>query len=355
MNILVGLFKIPKKIVLGSWQSVCSKFEFLIAFPSAARAHILGVALPGSPKKQRVSPMYHGSLFSLYLCLQVAGAFQIQGPHEPVVAVLGGEAELPCFLSSQQSAENMQISWSRSLSSQIVHLYKDGSDQPKEVMEEYSGRTKLVRDAISKGIMVLRIFNIQTSDDGQYYCGFQHDSFHSDTLIELKVAALGSAPHFHMEVTKTRETQLECMSEGWFPKPKVQWINSQGEEIPPVSEFQTQDHDGLFHVTTFLLFRDSAKANPTCSIWNPILNQKKEGQVSIADAEPSSSYQVIIGGTVLLSTLILSAVIFIGLHLYKQRQGARKVPVPVTRLSAKRVEEAEKNDSCEHILTSASP
>jgi hypothetical protein len=93
---------------------------------------------------------------------------------------------------------------------------------------------------------------------------------------------LGSDPHFHVEVTKSREILLECKSEGWFPLPKIQWINSWGEQIPSVSESQTQNKGGLFHVSASLLLKDPSPKNMTCSVWNPVLNQKKEEQISIA-------------------------------------------------------------------------
>ncbi|KAF5927063.1 hypothetical protein HPG69_018329 [Diceros bicornis minor] len=226
----------------------------------------LGSPCPSHLRKQQVSPTY-GSLISLYLCLQmlilVAGAFQVQEPHEPLVATVGGEAELPCFLLPAQSAKNMQISSSRSLPSQVVHLYKDGRDQPEEAIEEYLGRTELVRDVIYKGIVVLRILNVRPSDNGQY-------------------RFLGSNPHFKVEVTESREIQLECKSEGWFPRPKVQCIDSQRGEVPAMSVSHTQDKGGLFQVTTSLLLRELSQKNLICSVWNPVLNQKKEEQLSIA-------------------------------------------------------------------------
>uniref|UniRef100_G1Q634 Ig-like domain-containing protein n=1 Tax=Myotis lucifugus TaxID=59463 RepID=G1Q634_MYOLU len=235
---------------------------------------------------QQVSTIYHGSRISLYLCLQMlimgAGAFQVQGPHEPLVAILGGEAELPCFLLPPQNVKNMEISWTRYLPSDVVHLYEDGRDKPEEAMKEYFKRTELKRNVTHKGIVVLRIFNIQLSDSGQYRCAFQHGSFYSDTVIELKVAALGSHPQLLVEVTKSRELRLKCKSEGWFPQPKVQWTDSEGREIPAESEAHTQDKGGLFHVTTSLLLREASQKNLVCSVWNPVLNQKKEEQLCIA-------------------------------------------------------------------------
>ncbi|XP_070281809.1 butyrophilin-like protein 2 isoform X2 [Myotis yumanensis] len=244
----------------------------------------------GHLRRQKISTIYHGSLISLYLCFQmVIGAFQVQGPHDPLVAMLGGEAELPCFLSPPQRIKNMKITWTRSLPSRVVHLYEDGRDKPEEAVAEYLGRTELVKNVMHKGIVVLKILNVQPSDNGQYRCVIQHGSFYSDTMIELKVAALGSHPQFHVEVTRSGQLQLECTSEGCFPQPKVQWMDSEGREIPANSETHTQDKCGLFHVTTSLLLRETSQKNLTCSVWNPVLNQKKEEHFSITVAEPDST------------------------------------------------------------------
>lgn len=262
--------------------------------------------------RQRISTIYHGSLISLYLCLQIE-AFQVQGPPEPLVAMLGGEAELPCFLLPPQSIKNMQISWNRFLPSQVVHLYEDERDKPEEAVVEYLGRTELVENVMHKGIVILRILTVQPSDSGQYRCAIQHGSFYSDAVIELKVAALGSHPQFHVEVTESRQIQVVCKSEGWFPQPKVQWMDSEGREIPAESETHTQNKGGLFHVTTSLLLKETSQKNLTCSVWNPVLNQKKEEQLSIAVAEPISTTVTRRAGIVLAALLII--LICIGLYL----------------------------------------
>ncbi|XP_070281811.1 putative selection and upkeep of intraepithelial T-cells protein 1 homolog [Myotis yumanensis] len=261
-------------------------------------------------RRQPISRSDHGSLISFHLCLQMlimcAGAFQVQGPHEPLVAILGGEAELPCFLLPPQNVKNMEIRWTRSLPSQVVHLYEDGRDKPEEAMKEYFKRTELMGNVMHKGIVVLRILNVQPSDNGQYHCAFFHNgSFYNDTVIELKVAALGSHPQFHVEVTKSRQLRLECKSEGWFPQPKVQWVDSEGREILDESETHTQDKSGLFHVTTSLLLRETSQKNLTCSIWNPVLNQKKEEQLSITVAESNSMTFSIMSKLAVLTLLVL--------------------------------------------------
>ncbi|XP_005882808.1 PREDICTED: butyrophilin-like protein 2 [Myotis brandtii] len=200
-------------------------------FPMSHQHNALGSPCLSHLRRQQVSPIHCGSLISLNLCLQMlimgAGALQVQGPHKPMVAMLGGEAKLPCFLLPPQNVKNMKISWTRSLPSQVVHLYEDGRDKPEEAMKEYFKRTKLVESVMHKGIVVLRILTVQPSDNGQYRCVIQNGSFYSDTMIELKVAALGSHPQLLVEVTKSGQLRLECKSEGWFPQPKVQWMDSE--------------------------------------------------------------------------------------------------------------------------------
>ncbi|XP_055972222.1 butyrophilin subfamily 1 member A1-like [Sorex fumeus] len=289
--------------------------------PLCQKHMIIGLPCLSHPRNQQVSPIYRGSIFLFYFCLQiqvlVAGAFQVQGPSEPVVAILGGVAELPCSLSPPQSARNMQIRWSRSLTSQVVHLYKNGMDQPQETLEEYKGRIKLVKNVINKGIVVLRINNVRPSDNGQYYCRFQKNSLDNHAVIELKVAVLGSDPHFSIAVAKLSHIQLECKAENWFPQPKMQLMDSHGMIIQNVSESQNQDQRGLFHATISLLVTETLQETMTCSVWNPVLNQEKKRQLSVSVSELSSSSSSVteraLWGT---SVGILLIIIIIGICLY---------------------------------------
>lgn len=102
---------------------------------------------------------------------------------------------------------------------------------------------------------------------------------------------MGSDPHFSINVTKSRDIQLECKSRGWFPEPKMQWIDSHQGLIPSVSEYQTQDQSGLFHSSILLLVTETLQRNVTCSVWNPVLNLVKEGQLSIAGKFSLISHQ----------------------------------------------------------------
>ena len=86
--------------------------------------------------------------------------------------------------------------------------------------------------------------------------------------------------------------QVLCSSGGWFPKPWVQWRDTAGEKLLSLSESQTQDGDGLFHVEASLVVTDSSLGNVTCSIQNPVSGQEKASAIflpgQLVQAGPSS-------------------------------------------------------------------
>lgn len=88
-------------------------------------------------------------------------------------------------------------------------------------------------------------------------------------------------PHFHVEVTKSREIQLECNSGGLFLQPKVWWMYLQGGKIPAVSESQIQNKSALFHVTSSLLFREPSQKNLICSFYLEPSTESEKGRTIV--------------------------------------------------------------------------
>uniref|UniRef100_F6RHH8 Ig-like domain-containing protein n=1 Tax=Ornithorhynchus anatinus TaxID=9258 RepID=F6RHH8_ORNAN len=112
--------------------------------------------------------------------------FSVVGPHRPILAKWGEDAELPCQLYPKTNAEHMEIRWYRSNDSRLVHLYPEGKDQESEQMPEFQGRTTLIRDAIAEGRVALRIHRVRVSDQGSYTCRFQ-SSIIEEAVLELGV------------------------------------------------------------------------------------------------------------------------------------------------------------------------
>ncbi|CAM2101559.1 unnamed protein product [Caretta caretta] len=161
--------------------------------------------------------------------------FTVIGPPDPVAAILGQEAVLPCHLSPRMSAANMEVRWFRPEFVSFVHLYRDGKDQYEGRMPEYEGRTELLKAGLTDGNVPLRILNIRPSDEGQYHCFVQDGTFYEETVLELRVAGLGSAPLISVEGHQDGGIRVVCRSAGWYPEPEKQ---TETERQKIVSAFQ---------------------------------------------------------------------------------------------------------------------
>ncbi|EMP25602.1 Butyrophilin subfamily 2 member A1 [Chelonia mydas] len=179
------------------------------------------------------------------------------------------------------SAENMEVRWFQSKYSAVVHLYKDGRDQYEEQMAEYQQRTEFLKDDITSGSVSLRIHNIQPSDEGQYKCRFQSSVTYEEALLELQVADLGSAPAISVEGHQDRGIRVVCRSSGWYPQPKAQWRDLQGQLLPSASENISQEADGLFQTEIAIVLREESNQKVSCCVRNLRLNQERESAIYV--------------------------------------------------------------------------
>ncbi|XP_030053381.1 butyrophilin subfamily 1 member A1-like isoform X3 [Microcaecilia unicolor] len=251
-----------------------------------------------------------------------ADHFEIIGPDQPVVAVLGEDAKLSCHLSPVLSAEHMDVRWFRSRFDSVVHLYKNGKDQNERQIPEYRGRTELIRNYISCGIVSLRIQNIGLDDEGSYTCFFQSDMSYGDTTLELKVARLGSIPSISMNDYQDRGIRILCESAGWYPEPEVTWREEVGQSLVPASETELQRQNGLFNVKTSLLMRTNQYNKMTCHIGNTVMKQERESAISIAGIFFQRVSRSMVSLYNLLVSVIIpcgSLVILVIYHLRKER------------------------------------
>uniref|UniRef100_A0A8C0GCK9 Ig-like domain-containing protein n=1 Tax=Chelonoidis abingdonii TaxID=106734 RepID=A0A8C0GCK9_CHEAB len=216
--------------------------------------------------------------------------FTVIGPSDPVTAILGQEAVLPCHLSPRMSAANMEVRWFHSEFASFVHLYRDGKDQYDGQMPDYWGRTELLKAGLTDGIVPLRILGIRRADEGRYLCFVQDDTFYGETVLELWVAGLGSAPLISVEGHQDGGIRVFCQSAGWYPEPEVLWKDLNGRHLPSLSETTSERENGLFETETALIVIEHSNQNLSCCIRNTLLNQEKESAVYIAGQLPSKSH-----------------------------------------------------------------
>ncbi|XP_030053398.1 butyrophilin subfamily 1 member A1-like [Microcaecilia unicolor] len=248
--------------------------------------------------------------------------FKVIGPDQPVVAVLGEDAELSCHLSPVLSAEHMEVRWFRSSFQLVVHLYENGKDQDGHQIPEYRGRTELNRHYISSGIVSLRIHNIGPDDEGSYTCFFQSDASYEGATLELKIARLGSVLSISVKDYQDRGINILCESAGWYPEPEVTFRQEVGQSLIPASETELQRQNGLFSIKTSLLMRTNQYDKITCHIRNTVMNQERESSISIAGIFFQRVSRWMVSLSILLASVIIpcgSLVVLVIYHLRKER------------------------------------
>uniref|UniRef100_A0A8C3WDZ6 Butyrophilin subfamily 1 member A1 n=1 Tax=Catagonus wagneri TaxID=51154 RepID=A0A8C3WDZ6_9CETA len=266
----------------------------------------------------------------IFILLQLpeldAAHFDVIGPPEPILAAVGEDAELPCHLSPNVSAEHLELRWFRKKVSPAVFVRREGREQEGEQMPEYRGRVTLVEDDIASGRVAVRIQGVKAADDGEYRCFFRQDENYEEAIVHLKVAAVGSDPHIHMEVQESGAIRLECTSVGWYPEPLVQWRTPKGEEFPSMSESRSPDEEGLFTVAASVVIRDPSVKNVSCYVRNLLLGQEKEAEISIpAPFFPKLTPWMVAVAVILmvLGLLTIGSILFTW-RLYKERSRQRR-------------------------------
>uniref|UniRef100_A0AC11CJC8 Uncharacterized protein n=1 Tax=Ovis aries TaxID=9940 RepID=A0AC11CJC8_SHEEP len=273
----------------------------------------------------RCSGLSHLTILLLLLPLPTGGStemFRVIGPLHPIVAVLGGEAVLPCSLFPAVSAEDMELRWFRSKLLEAVFVYQNRQEQKEEQMALYAGRTSLVGDLLSQGYAAVRIQRVQASDNGLYTCVFRKGHFYEKAGLELKVAGVGSAPQVRITGPEEDGVRVVCTASGWFPKPQVQWRDVSGEKFLAFSEAHTQDAEGLFSVEAVLVVRDSSVGNVTCSILNPVLGQEKAMTIFIPEPFFPQASPWKVAFSVSLTVLVI---LLLGAGCYTKKEHSMKV------------------------------
>ncbi|XP_040838828.1 butyrophilin subfamily 1 member A1-like [Ochotona curzoniae] len=270
------------------------------------------------------------ALFPILL-LQVpmwgSDSFEVSGPSEPIVAMLGTEAVLPCYVTATVDMKNVELRWFRSQYLEAVYVYQDGMEQAAEQLVDYKGRVELLKDYISEGRVAVRIHNLRVSDNGMYRCFFKQNDNFGEATLELKVISLGSGPRIIMVGPEDEGIKLSCTGKGWFPQPEVQWKDENGEKIPSLSEQETQDDDGLFQMDAFLILRDRTKGKVSCSMKNSFLLQEQTDTISIPEPffPRTSPWKAAFVVTFLMLVVCLSAAVFFAWREKQEKKKSKKV------------------------------
>ncbi|XP_075594468.1 butyrophilin subfamily 1 member A1-like [Balearica regulorum gibbericeps] len=257
------------------------------------------------------------SLVTLHVLRLGSADFRVVGPDRPLQVTVGQDIVLPCHLSPSMEARSLDIRWIRHQVSETVHHYRNGEDLYGDQMEEYVGRTELVRDGLSRGRLDLRISALRPSDDGQYVCTVRDGASYGEATVDVEVAATGSGPQLSLEAYEDGGIRVVCRSAGWYPLAEVLWKDPGGQHLPSVSQRHSSDERGLFDVEDVILVTNgNRRGNWSCVVRNSRLNQQQETSLHIAAPFFHNARPWMVG----VAVLLVLSVVLLGLGAYLWRR-----------------------------------
>ncbi|XP_073683439.1 butyrophilin subfamily 1 member A1-like [Garra rufa] len=195
-----------------------------------------------------------------------SGQNKVVGSVDPVFAVAGDDVILPCSVKPNISVVDMRVEWSRldQKDSQLVHLYEDHEDRNTEQSQSYRRRTKLNQQELPKGNASLKLSSVKISDEGRYKCFIQSKFWYDDATVDFKVEVLGSTPVITVDgFDHSGGLRLQCESEGWYPEPDLEWLDSEGVSLNSETTETHRNTDG-FSVRHTITVHQSGKIH--CSV-----------------------------------------------------------------------------------------
>ncbi|XP_032303882.1 myelin-oligodendrocyte glycoprotein-like isoform X1 [Coturnix japonica] len=125
-------------------------------------------------------------LVALHLLHLGSAQLTVVAPNPHVTATVGQDVVLRCHLSPCKDAWSSDIRWIQHGSAELLHHYQNGEDL--EQMQEYKGRTELLRDGLSDGNLDLRITAVTSADSGTYSCVVHDGDDYAEAVMNLQVS-----------------------------------------------------------------------------------------------------------------------------------------------------------------------
>ncbi|EMP28669.1 Butyrophilin-like protein 1 [Chelonia mydas] len=193
----------------------------------------------------------------------------------------------------------------------LIHEYSDEGTQDLPG-EGYQSQTELFPQEFSSGNVSLKLKRLQVVDAGTYQCLVRNPEWTQEATTELRVAAV--APVF-IDVLGPRGQGigLVCRSTGWFPKPELQWVGKNWQNLAmEIVTNVTQDRENLYRVVSHVAVTEGEdNGDISCIVQNGLLQTERQSAIHLSacqelrerlDFRRARSYM----GTLRVPTLYLS-------------------------------------------------
>ncbi|XP_040452524.1 butyrophilin subfamily 2 member A1-like [Falco naumanni] len=262
----------------------------------------------------------------------ITGQFISSPPNSSVIGVIGRAVVLPCRVANNVP-EAFFVRWifHERAQKRTVSRY-DGKNEKEKPDESYQGRAEFFPREFRAGNMSLRLRDVRSSDKGLYTCEVSFNDTYHDVFVELQVAATGGVPSILLRSHVKQGIGLTCCVAGWFPKPKVVWLDGQGQIREELSTTKTtKTSAGLYNVVTSMTLKPGSDMEVSCRVANDLLNTTSESRVLISGIFfPSISKWLIIFLVILCLNMVLISTVFFKLRS-KHKKTDRSVFRDVSR------------------------
>ncbi|XP_030578547.1 butyrophilin subfamily 2 member A2-like isoform X2 [Archocentrus centrarchus] len=242
----------------------------------------------------------------------------------PVSVARGHATTLPCWLSQQQSAEDLEVRWYRTggFDTPVLHYQSKALKVPQEA--SYFGRVSFgLKDAASGGLKTgdvsLKLLNVTTEDAGEYICYVSSSQGYDSATVKLLVTETGGQPFLSAVWTEDKGVNVSCESEGWYPQPVLRW-SDKNQDLTPGGLLYRNVSSGLISVHSWCLLPPSSELS--CSVGLPG-KEAKEAKVHLEPARigSGSSSESSVGGWVAFALLLVATLVAaaVGALYYKKK------------------------------------
>nr|XP_032627887.1 butyrophilin subfamily 3 member A1-like [Chelonoidis abingdonii] len=229
-------------------------------------------------------------IFLLAPCI-LSEKFSLAGSPHPMVVVVGRDVVLPCQLSPPARLPNLEVLW-RKIEPGLVVIHEYMNEGTQDLPGEgYQTRTELFPQEFSSGNISLKLKRLQVADAGTYQCLVTNREWTQEASTELQVAAV--APVF-IDVLGPQDQGigLACRSTGWFPKPELQWIGKNWQNLAmEIVTDMTQDRENLYSVVSHVTVTEGEdNGDISCIVRNVLLETERQSAIHLSgDAFPRVS------------------------------------------------------------------
>uniref|UniRef100_A0A8C3RFF3 Programmed cell death 1 ligand 2 n=1 Tax=Cyanoderma ruficeps TaxID=181631 RepID=A0A8C3RFF3_9PASS len=211
--------------------------------------------------------------------------FTVEVPQQLYTTEYGNNVTMECRFPVNGSVDLglLTVVWEQKrqsfLKSKEVYTFRNGKALHASQHPDYIGRASLLHSELKVGRAILQITNVKMTDAGSYLCLIDYQG------VDYKYIALEVKASYKRINTQIARNPGEdkfvfmCQSEG-FPLAEVFWQNENFSLSGSANTTYTLTADGLYNVTSILIFKPNMSENYTCVFWNKELNEETSAHIS---------------------------------------------------------------------------